>query len=56
MTGGGGLRWAIGPDTDPNAWILSLQGDVIYTSYTDTLYMRSREALFTALTLDATFN
>jgi hypothetical protein len=45
---GGGLRWKL--DSNPRTrWSFTLQGDAVFTSYLDALYIRSRTAFFGAL-------
>jgi hypothetical protein len=39
ISGGGGIRAFIGPSGDPQAWSLTLQGDVLYTDFLDDLYI-----------------
>lgn len=53
--GGLGLRWAIGPGGDPQAWTLTLGADAYYTSFADALYVTERVSAFSALGLEATF-
>jgi hypothetical protein len=55
LTGGGGLRVAVGPDTDPTSWVIGLRGDAIYTGFLDDLYITQRTSGFGALTLDTVF-
>ena len=51
-TGGGGIKAFIGSDADPRTWAISLQGDAMYTSYQDDLYLTSRTAVLGALVLE----
>ena len=53
LTGGGGIKWFLGPDQAPHAWTLGFQMDLIYTSFTDDLYLTSRTAVLGGLTLEA---
>jgi hypothetical protein len=52
ITGGGGIRYFFGSDADPKTWSIGAQSDVMYTSYTDDLYITSRTAILGVLTLD----
>jgi hypothetical protein len=52
VTGGGGIRYFFGSDADPKTWSIGAQSDVMYTSYTDDLYITSRTAILGVLTLD----
>ncbi len=52
-TGGAGVRMFVGADADPRAWAISLQGDVMYTSYQDDLYLTSRTAVLGAVMFEA---
>jgi hypothetical protein len=42
--GGGGLRLYLGSKVEPRSWALTLQGDVMYTSYLSDLYITQRWA------------
>ena len=53
MTGGGTMKWYIGPSADTRAWAVGLQADVMYTSFLDDLYLTGRTAFLSALTLEA---
>jgi hypothetical protein len=50
--GGGGIKVYLGDDADPRAWAISLQSDVMFTSYKDDLYLTSRTAVLGALVLE----
>ena len=52
VTGGGGIRYYFGSDAEPKAWSIGAQSDVMYTSYTDDLYILSRTAILGVMTLD----
>lgn len=55
LTGGAALRWRAGPASDPEAWVVGLSGDVIYTAFLASLYVRDRVAAFAALTTEASW-
>jgi hypothetical protein len=48
-TGGGGVKFFLGGDKDPTSWGIAVQGDVIYTSYLDDIYLTSRTAYLGSL-------
>ncbi len=50
--GGLGFRWYLGSDAEPQRWQLGFSGDVMYTAFTDDLYLTGRTAFFGALTLE----
>jgi len=52
VTGGAGIKVYVGSDEEPRAWAISLQGDAMYTSYTDDLYLTSRTGVLGALVLE----
>jgi hypothetical protein len=54
VTGGGGLRFGFGNDAH-GGWALTAQGDVVYTSYPDALFITSRLSFFGALALECTW-
>jgi hypothetical protein len=47
--GGGGVRWYLGSDAEPEKWMLQLTGDGMATSFLDDLYLTSRTAILGAL-------
>jgi hypothetical protein len=53
FTGGGSLRWRIGPASHPSAWVLGLDLNVIETRYLDDLYTTDRLSTVGALSLEA---
>ena len=53
MTGGGSLRWSIGPAAHRSAWVLGLDLNVIETRYLDDLYTTDRLSTVTSLSLEA---
>jgi hypothetical protein len=55
FTGGVGAQCDVSASAGARSWVLGLQLDGILTGYSDALYITRRSALFTALTLDATF-
>jgi hypothetical protein len=54
-TGGGGLRMALTSPTSTTQLALTLQGDVMYSRYFQSLFITSRTALYGTLGLDAEF-
>ena len=50
--GGLGLRWYLGGAADPRTWQLGFSGDLMYTAFTDDLYLTERTAFFGALTME----
>jgi hypothetical protein len=54
-TGGLGIKWYIGPGSEPQRWALGFQGDASYTSFLDDLYLTSRTAFLGALTLEGSW-
>jgi hypothetical protein len=50
--GGLGFRWYLGGAADPRTWQLGFSGDIMYTAFTDDLYLTNRTAFFGALTLE----
>lgn len=54
-TAGVGLRWFIGSDRRPDTWSLVLQGEVTNTSFSDALFIQTRQAFFSALQVEAQF-
>ena len=53
--GGLGLRWQIGPASDPQSLALTFGADGYYTSFADAIYVTDRLTVFSALGLEATF-
>jgi hypothetical protein len=51
-TGGGGIKWYVGSDADPDTWALTLQGDVGYTQYLDDLYLTSRTSILGSFSIE----
>ena len=51
-TGGGGLRWFLGSNADPQALSLTVQADVMYTSFLDDLYLTNRSGGIASLTFE----
>lgn len=56
FTGGLGVQCDLSTSAGTRSWVLSLQTDGVFTGYTDALYIARRNAIFTALSLDATFD
>jgi hypothetical protein len=53
-TGGGGIKFHIGPSGEPRKWAISLDADGMYTSFLDDLYVTSRTGLLGTMTLEGT--
>lgn len=53
--GGGGIRFYFGSDAHPENWAVQLSGDVMYTSFQNTLIVTSRVAVLGALGFEGTF-
>jgi len=56
LTSGGGGQIDLSGRPGARRWVLTLQADGVFTRYLDALYLTSRSALFTAISLDATFD
>lgn len=54
-TVGAGIRWFLGGGERHDAWSLLLHSDFTATSFSDALFIKSREALFSALQVEASF-
>jgi hypothetical protein len=52
VSGGGGVRAFIGPKADPEAWSVTLQGDVMYTNFLNDLYISNRTGALGTLTFE----
>ncbi len=52
LTGGGGARFFLGPNADPEAWSVTLVGDVMYTSFLNDLYLTNRTGTIMSLTFE----
>ena len=55
ITGGGGIRYALSAPDSKVQWDLTLQGDVMYSKFFDSLYVTMRTALYGSLALDVEF-
>ena len=55
LMGGAGARFYLGSDAHPENWAIQLSGDVMYTSFKDTLLVTSRVALLGAIGFEGTF-
>jgi hypothetical protein len=55
VTGGGGARFALTPSTSSTLFAITLQGDVLYSKYFQSLYITSRTAVYVTLGLEAEF-
>lgn len=56
FTGGLGVQCDLSTSAGTRSWVVALQTDGVFTGYTDALYLARRSAIFTALSLDATFD
>jgi hypothetical protein len=52
VTGGAGLRWFFGSNADPQAWSLSVVGDVMHTSFLNDIYLTGMTGVITSLTVE----
>lgn len=52
---GGGIRWAVGPSADVDAWVLTATLDGVYTSFADAIYVTQRLAGLGSLGLEVGF-
>jgi hypothetical protein len=55
VMGGAGARFYLGSEAHPENWSVQLSGDVMYTSFQDTLLVTSRVALLGAIGFEGTF-
>ena len=55
LTAGGTARWAIGPRSRLDAWVLGATFDMTYTGFFDDLYIKRRTAALGALSLEASW-
>ncbi len=55
LTGGAGIEIKIGPDSAPADWLLTLQGDAIWTNYFDSIYITTRISGLGVLGISAVF-
>jgi hypothetical protein len=55
VTGGGGVRFSLTSSTSTTQLALTLQGDVMYSRYFQSLFVTSRTAVYGTLGLDAEF-
>jgi Protein of unknown function (DUF3570) len=56
FTGGLGAQCDLSMSAGARSWVLALQADGVFTEYVDALYVARRNAIFTAISLDATFD
>jgi hypothetical protein len=54
-TGGLGVTWRIGSAANPNRWTLALNGDGMYTSFLDDLYILDRTGVLGSLSFEGAF-
>jgi hypothetical protein len=52
VSGGGGARFFLGPNADPQAWSITLVGDAMYTSFLNDLYITNRTGTIMSLTFE----
>jgi len=55
VMGGAGARVYLGSDAHPENWAIQISGDVMYTSFKDTLFVTSRVALLGAIGFEGSF-
>jgi hypothetical protein len=55
LTAGGSARWAIGPKSRMDAWILGLSFDATYTGFFDDLYITHRTSALASLSIEASW-
>jgi hypothetical protein len=55
VTGGAGARFALTPSTSSTQLAITLQGDVLYSKYFQSLYITSRTSVYATLGLEAEF-
>ena len=55
LTGGGGARFALTSSTSSTQFAITLQFDVLYAKYFQSLFITSRTAVYSTLGLDAEF-
>ncbi len=55
VTGGGGIRYALSAPDSKVQYDLTLQGDVMYSNFFDSLYVTIRTAVYGSLALDVEF-
>ena len=55
LTGGAGMQIKIGPSSAPADLTLNLQGEAIWTSYLDDLYVTQRASGLGVVALEAVF-
>jgi hypothetical protein len=53
-TGGASLWWTVGESSTPS-WVLYASGDVLYTSFLDSLYVKSRTGAYGTVGVEAVF-
>jgi Protein of unknown function (DUF3570) len=54
LTGGGAVKWFLGSASDPRAWAIGVEGDGMYTSFLDDLYVSSRGAFLGTMIVEGT--
>jgi hypothetical protein len=52
-TGGGTLRWGVGPSRAPMQWVLGLDLSATYTRFLDDLYVTNRTSVLGGLSIEA---
>ena len=55
LTGGGGIQIRLGPDSSPADFTLNLQGEAVWTTYFDDLYLTNRVSGLGVLAMEAVF-
>ena len=55
LTAGGTARWALGPRSRLDAWVLGASFDTTYTGFFDDLYIKRRSSALGAVSLEASW-
>ena len=55
VTGGGSLRWFVGPTANPRTWTLGFDLEATSTHYLDDLYVTRRISALSAASLEVGF-
>jgi Protein of unknown function (DUF3570) len=55
LTGGGGIQIRIGPDSSPADFTLNLQGEAVWTTYLNDLYITNRVSGLGVVAMEAVF-
>jgi hypothetical protein len=52
VTGGGGARFFLGPNAEPDQWSLTFAADVMHSSYLNDLYLTNTTGTIMSLTFE----